>query len=337
MKHVFGVASHIAFYLSNKIVEQDNLSREDCVFLLLRGYELPEHFRARYPHQIHTQYNTRKGEGRVFCGLNFPQTARNIAAFDALIDTYLHGEPFVWYTQVCNNDICSLMVSKQNCVGYYVIEDGSGSYRDFNPQTFTGIKYLIYRLVLLPLWPRIFCAKNHFIESNHAKFKGCIASSDRCFPLHQDCLRVVGNPYIAEPLPVAPDAVIAMDSYFVLFTDTQTEDIIRRMANVINHKGYQHVVYKHHPAVTTPDHKKVYEQYENWIHQYFTVPIEELPVSACLENILTAHPCDFYTVFSSVAIYAHTAGCRCYSMLPQLRNYTDVKVGLIEEISLPME
>lgn len=337
MKHVFGIASNLAFYIANKIVELDHIAPEDCVFLLLRGFRIPDCLSSRYPNQIVTRYNTNHGEGRVFQGWRFWNTQSAICEFDNLVDSYLQGEPFVWYAQNCNNDVCSLMVSKANCVAYHVLEDGTGSYRPYNPATFTGLNKWIYKCMLRPIWPRLFCVKGHFIETNHPNFRSCIATSQRCFPLHQSVLRVIGNPFVPEPISPAPDAVLSVDALYVQFTDSQTEDIFRRLGEHISRRGYRHVLYKYHPYLTTETNRARYDQYETWIHQYFTVPMTQLPPTACLENILTAHPCDFYTVFSSVAIYAHGAGCTCYSLLPSLRAYTDVKVPLIEEICIPIE
>lgn len=336
MKHVFGIASNLAFYEANRIIELDKLNPDDCVFLLLRNYSIPQNLAPKYPKQISTNYNTKAGEGRIFAGWNILRTKKNILQFDQLIDSYIANDSFIWYTQVCTNDICSLMVSKANCVGYYIIEDGTGSYSDKNSTPFTGYKHFLFKHVLQTIWPRIYCVKEHFIETNHPKFRGCIATSQKCFPLHQSVLRVIGNPFIPEYLPTPPDAIISMDAMFVYFDIKQTEKIISTLAQTINKQCYQQVYYKHHPYVLAPNNRIVYEQYEALIHKYFSTPLTQLPTTACLENILTAYHCDFYTVFSSVAIYAHTAGCKCYSPLHRIKEQIPTKIALVEEICTPI-
>ena len=164
MKHVFSVTSNLTFSLVRRIVKVNALSASDCVLLLLRGYKIPVEMERTYAHRVETTYNVDVDNGRVFAGARFWRTQKNIGEFDRLVDAEVGGEDFVFYTSVCSNDICSLMVTKPNCKGFYMIEDGLSSYRDFNPQTFTGIRYWVYRLLLKPLWPRIFEVKNHFIE-----------------------------------------------------------------------------------------------------------------------------------------------------------------------------
>lgn len=322
--------------MAHRIIELDHISPDDCIFLLLREYAAPQRFRDTYPIQISTAYNTSNETGRVFQPLHPLRTLQNIKDFDCLVDEHLQGDTFIWYTQTCQNDICSLMVSKQNCRGYYIIEDGTGSYRHVNPAIFSGWKESFYKVILQPLLPRIFCVKNHFIETNHPLYKGCIATSERCFPLHQSHLRVIGNPFVAEPLSPTPDAILSIDALFTLLDEKNTEDIFRQMGTFISQRGYKHLVYKHHPYVLAKANLPIYQQYEQWIHTYFTIPMEQLPASACLENIATAHPCDFYTVFSSVAIYAHIAGCTCYSPLPTIKHLLPVKIPLIEEFCVPI-
>lgn len=336
MKYVFGIASNLVFYEANKLIELDGLNPNDCIFFLLRNYSIPQRFFERYPNQIQTSYNTTSGEGRVFAGWNIFQTRRNVRQFDQLVDSYINNDSFIWYTQVCSNDFCSLMVSKKNCVGYYILEDGTGSYSVENPTPFIGLKYFLFRFVLKPLWPRIYCVKEHFIETNHTKFLGCIGTSQQSFPLHQSSLRVIGDPFVPEYLPTPPDAILSVDALFLYFNIQETEEIFGMIAEALNAKKYSHVYYKHHPYILAPANHMLYEQYEQIIHKYIKGDLIQLPASACLENILTAYRSDFYTVYSSVAIYANNAGCICYSPLHRVKDKIPTKIALVEEISQPI-
>ena len=97
MKHVFGVASHLVFYLCNKIIEIDSINPDDCIFFFMRNYHCPEKFNETYKHQIHFESESNSKYSRVFAGLNIKKTKQNIRDFDELVDAYIKGEDFYWY------------------------------------------------------------------------------------------------------------------------------------------------------------------------------------------------------------------------------------------------
>lgn len=336
MKHVFGVSSHLAFYIYHRLVELDGLNKNDCIFFTTRNYMIPVEYQSTYTHVIRTSYNVSSRDGRVFAGYNMVQTRRNIQAFDRLVDAELQGEKFLWYTQICYNDICSLMVTKSNCVGYYIIEDGSGSYKTTNEATFQGVKAWLYRLILKPLMPRLFVLKNKMIETDHPKFKSCIATNDRCFPLHQQCTRVIGLPFQPVPLSPVPDVILSIDPMFLWISEDEARSVLYNLAQHMN-PLYKRVAYKHHPYTLSNEYSEIYQKYNQWIHEYFAIELEELDSKVSLESALMAHRCDFYTATSSVAIYAHAMNCRCVSYMPLLRPYTSLTVPIIEELSHPIE
>ena len=110
MKHIFGVSSHLAFYLCQRIIEQDSLKTEDCLFFTIDGYTLPSEYRSRY-RSVDIYELLSSTRGRVFAGLRFWHTSENIAIIDRRIEQLVGDEPFLWYTQICFNDLCSVMVT----------------------------------------------------------------------------------------------------------------------------------------------------------------------------------------------------------------------------------
>ncbi len=337
IKHVFGVSSHLAFYLCHKLIQIDGIDPDNCIFFTTRDYIYPKEYQSLYTHIIRTSYNISPTDGRIFAGCKFWETKKNVQQFDNLIDTALKGNPFIWYTQVCFNDVCSLMVTKPNCVGYYVIEDGSGSYRKENNPIFTGVKGILYHMVLKPLYPRLFAVKNRMIETAHPKFRGCIASNQLCFPLHQQYTRVIGLPFIPVPLEREPDAIISIDPMFLWISMPQAQEVFQKLAAYINSKNYQYVVYKHHPYTLSNTNREIYEQYNQWLHSSLKVEIHELDAQISLENTLMAHSCDFYTAVSSVAIYAKAMGRTCYSYMNLMRPYTTLSVPVVENLCIYLE
>jgi len=316
------------------------LDPNDCIFFFTRNYHCPAKYNEIYKNIIDTGYNVDEKKGRVFAGIHFSKTRQNIKEFDSLVDHYIKGEDFLWYSQVCNNDFCSLFVTKPNCIGYYVLEDGLGSYRNFNPQTFTGWKYPLYKFILKPFWSRCFEVKNHFITTDHPKFKGCIATTDFCFPLHQQYLRCVGLPFETIDLGFSPDAVLSIDPLYFWVQESDEEPIYQRLSSFIKSKNYTCIAYKFHPYFFAETNAEIKKRYEMLIQKYYgDLPIVELDRSISLENVLMTYKSDFYTDNSSICVYAHAMGATCYSYMPILRDYTDAykNVPLIEDFCIPIK
>lgn len=323
MKHIFGVSSHLTFYIAHRIIELNHLDRNECLLFLTRNYSLPDNFNTQYPHQVHTGYNLANSKsGRVFAGANIFKTIQNIRKFDALIDPFLQGQDFLYYTQVCSNDLTSLMATKKNCRGFYVVEDGLASYRDFNPQTFTGIRYVIYKTILNPFFHRIFACKNHFIASESPKFLGCIATLPFCFPLHQDKLQVIGLPYETVELGFTPNALISIDPLYLRFSKEDIRRIYTELEQFIKEKQYKTIAFKYHPNFFADANVEIKQFFEITLRNIFGENLIELDKSAILENILKTYQCDFYTDNSSVALYGSQMGAKCYTYKPILQKYT---------------
>lgn len=337
MKHVFGVSSHLAFYLCNHLIETDYINPDDCIFFTTRDYMIPQEYTTLYKKILKTSYNISPTQGRIFAGINIWKTKKNIDKFDQTIDEILKGESFIWYTQICFNDFCSLMVTKSNCVGYYIIEDGSGSYKRENKPIFIGLKGIIYHTILKPLYPRLFILKNRMIETNHPKFKGCIASTDMCFPLHKEYTRVIGLPFKPTPLSEAPDAILSIDPMFMWIPLDKTKEVFQKLSTHINTKNYKTIAYKHHPYTLSTTNNEIYALYNKLIKQLFKAKLIELEPTVSLENTLMFYKCDFYTAVSSVAIYAKAMNINCFSYMPLLRPYTNLSVPIIEELCSPIK
>ncbi|MBQ9638079.1 MAG: hypothetical protein IJV22_00795 [Bacteroidales bacterium] len=319
MKHVFAVTSHLTFSIAKTIVAQRRIASDDCVLFLVRGYRLSSAAQQQFKHVIETNYNVDRDKGRVFAGLNVLATRRNIRQFDDKVDIVVGTEDFVWYTPVCSNDICSLMVTKRNCCGYYVIEDGFASYRTCNPQTFTGLRYGVYLCLLRPLYPRIFAVKNHFITTNHPKFKGCIATSELCFPLHQQYLSVIGNPFERVEWDTYPDVVLSVDPLYQFVSDEYMEQIYTALAQyMMQHHAYSRMLYKFHPRFDAEENRSRRLTYESIIKRLFPTA-KEMDRSVVLESLLASCGADFYSCNSSVALYAAPSGTTCYNIMPNLK------------------
>ncbi len=336
MKHFFCISSHLAFSICNHLIQIDGLAVDDCIFLTTRGYRLPANG-VQY-HVVETDFNSSAQSGRLFAGWHIVQTIRNIRLFDEIIDTHTDGDDYFFYTQICNNDISSVCVTNPHCKGYYIIEDGVGSYRHDDLPTFRGLRYFIYRCFLKPVFPRIYMLKSRMIEVNHPKFKGCIATNTLCFPTHQDSLRVIGLPFHPEPLPNPPQALLSLDPYYLWLTDEQVEIVFKQLGVFINKYRYKSLMYKPHPYLLVKENQGRYILYKQYLQRYISAPLEELEAQICLENTLMAHrDCSFYTAVSSVAIYAKAMGVKCYTFAPLLRQFCSLSVPVVEDMCIPIK
>ena len=340
MKHIFAVISPLTFCITNKIIQLDGIKPEDCILFLLRDYHIPEEYESFYVNQIHSSYGGGVYEGRYFAGINIFKTKKNVKKFDALVEKHTQGDEFYWYTSSCTDDISNLMISNKKCVGYYIIEDGSGSYRNYNPQLFSGFKYYIYKFFLQKLFPRFYIAKNHFIETDCNKYKNCIATSQLCFPLHQENLRVIGNPFDDVNIGFRPDAILSVDPLFIFLSETEIDDVYRNLSRFIKTKNYETIAYKFHPIFEANTYKNNKCFSKDLLNKYFGQNIIQLPQNIILEGVIKNYKCDFYTTNSSTAIYAYTSGSKCYTYIPLLRKYTN-KIDniplkeIFTEISVP--
>lgn len=346
MKYIFGVSSHLTFYIAHKIIAINEFSKDECLLFLTRNYSIPDKYTDSYPHQVHTGYNlVNSKSGRVFAGINILKTFKNIQVFDSLIDPFLQGQEFIYYTQVCSNDVTSLMASKKNCHGFYVIEDGLASYRDINPQTFTGIRYVLYKLFLNPFFHRIYACKNHFVASESPKFLGCIATLPFCFPLHQDKLQVIGIPFETIDLGFIPDALLSIDPLYLFISENNIKLLYQELAQIMKAKHYKTIAYKYHPNLLAEANAKIKQYVENVLHDTFGDCLIELDQSVVLENVLKTYQCDFYTCWSSVALYGSYMGAKCYTYRAILQKYYPQeeiqkiisRIPILEKVLIPLE
>lgn len=318
MKHVFGIASHLTFNVARKIIETDHIPTTQCCFVLLRNYTIPEEYQALFTNQLKGSFNLDAQHGRIFEGWKIWKTRENMRRFDEQIRTLTSGDDFIWYTSICYNDICSMVVTNEKCQGYYVIEDGLVSYEE-NTQTFTGWRYLVYKFMLLPLYPRIFVLKNHMVTAEHPKFKGCIGTSELCFPFYKQHLRVIGSAFEPKAYKIKPDAVISVDPLFFKGVENhRVEELYRKAAVFVKAKHYGCVAFKFHPRFNTPNNKPYRDFYYGVLTREFE-NITELPQEVVLENLLAWCKADFYSFDSSVALYASKEGSICYSLMPLLK------------------
>lgn len=315
MKHVFFVFSHLTFYMVHQIVRTENINTKDCFILIGRDYTFPEN------HQNDFQ-NTYKSpsQQRCFAGINIFKTAKNVKAFDKIIDEHTDHQDFYAYIAGWTDDFSNLLVSNNKCKGYYIFEEGTGSYSHVNSKTFTGIKYWIYRLILKNLFPRFYAIKESYHNIDHYKFKGFYASSSRAFPeFHNFPIKVIDIPFENIDLGFVPDAVLSIDPLYRFANNEAVQDIYSHLFHYLETKNYKLIAYKFHPFFAV--RPEIKNEFSNIIHNCCTTKLVELDSNIVLENVLKTYKCDFYSAGSSVQIYGAIAGAKCYTFSSYLKKY----------------
>ena len=83
MKHIFCVASNLAFAIYDRLIQIDDLQVDDCVFMTTRSYRLP-HSAEGY-HVVEAALNSSVRSGRLFAGWRVWETKKNLRELDQLI------------------------------------------------------------------------------------------------------------------------------------------------------------------------------------------------------------------------------------------------------------
>ena len=321
MKHIFGIQSHLTFYVAHKIIQLNQFNPDDCLFISGRNYKIPDKYNSIYKHIYSLHYGGGK-IGRFFSGINIVKTQKNISQFDRIIDDFTGSDCYDCYISYCGDDVANLVVTKKNCVAYYLTEEGIGVYSDKNPKIFSGWRYLIYRVVLKPLFPRLYAIKENYQYTKYYKFKGFYAISSQAYPLFQSYpITIIGNPFETIDIGFSPDVLLSIDPFFWNLSINTVDKIYYHLSKYIKGKNYHTITYKYHPMFGVyPDIKK---EYEKIIHQYFGNNIIQLDDTVVLENIMMTYKCDFYSNGSSVQIYGTIAGAKCYDFSSFIRSDID--------------
>ena len=83
IKHVFGVSSHLAFYLCHKLIQTDAINADDCIFFTTRDYIYPKEYQSVYKNNKNRISASRDTLQNRFCMVGKKLTC-------ALCDTLKH-------------------------------------------------------------------------------------------------------------------------------------------------------------------------------------------------------------------------------------------------------
>lgn len=315
MKHLFYVHSHITFLVSKQYVFDQGINPDDCLFFCVRNYALPEEYTQifsnilSYPIDVFNNTTT-----KVFQGINIVQSRKNIAIVERRINDFFYGEEFYFYVPNTGLDVSSTLVTMHSCKGYFIIEEGTANYMaqcELDP-VFVGIQRLFFPIAKL-LFRRCFTLRKSFLNNSYKKFRAFITILPQSFNKYSGVKHIVSNPFTKEIISSQPDVVLSIDASLNIYCDKNVSQLVyKTLGRLFEDKGYHVLAYKFHPDYYKDE--QLLQHYRTIIQQYFSgFTLIELPKESVIENILNNYHCDFYSDWSSVAIYSSLFNCKCYS------------------------
>lgn len=321
MKHLIIVHSHITFLVAKKYVDEAHIKNDDVVFFCSRQYLPPLQFQNDY-HFLSYPDDIFMGKSHRVFSKNLFSAYKNLEILEKTIRTLFCSNDFFLYTPNClAMDFESAAVTMKLCKGFYLLEEGSGSYKSAEdlPEFAYGWKKAVFKFIVKPLFYRFYALRGSFFETGHKKYRGTVAVSTLAFPETGGEHILVSNPFMKQYIDTIPDAVLSVDaSLDMFFTIDEIEYIYRKINEHCEQNGIKVLAYKFHPDYYSD--KTLMNQYRNLIEKVFVMKTIELSSDIAIENILNTYHADFYSDFSSVAIYADTMGVNCYSYANLLNN-----------------
>lgn len=305
LQHVFHVHSAITDIMARAVIRYRQLDPENCVFIISRNYvsSFPSQVRIPFPH-LPVDYFDLK--------VNFWNNWQRIKELDEWVHTLVKGQSFEFYSLQARPYLHGLMVSHKNCKAYHFIEEGTSAY--LQPSQWSSgkksnlLKQWIYQL---NYGNRIPVVRN-FYDFKHPKYGHSYGCHPKAFA------GVPGAITIPLLLPPNPDyaryqdvLVLSPHNEFGQFPLEVHLSAVERGLHWMIEKQLKQLWFKFHPGQDTSSReafKNLFSKFQN------RIAIQEITTSVVLEEIAVTTDVNFYTMTSSVAIYAHIAGKKVYGL-----------------------
>jgi hypothetical protein len=315
MKHLFWIHSHITFLTAQKIIEENDILRDDCIFLTSRNYITSE----LKSYKFCSVYNLTNNKWRIWAGINVFKTYKNIHKFDSNFKKIM-PENFYFYTPQTMADLPNIIISHKNCQRYFIMEEGTGSYNINQPTLFVGWKYY-FKQILKLFFQRLYAVKESFATTTHIKFGCCYGFGANVFPtVPKEKIVKIPLPFEKITLQQEVNAIIVLDylqGLDINFPFDKYIDTIKTLCSFFaKNTEYKCIGYKFHPSHYFSQQKfitelrKIFKETED----ITSIKYIEIPQETSLENIAYSYHPDFYGLFSSSLFYATITGCKVYGI-----------------------
>ncbi|MCT4698888.1 alpha-2,8-polysialyltransferase family protein [Tenacibaculum haliotis] len=307
MKNVFWIHSNITFLLSNLIIKNLNIDSNKCVFILFRGYILPNNiYKIK---EIRIEDNIMTNE---FNYEEFYNKWLNILNFEYKL----------FIPQSKEKRILAL-ISSGNCKEYNYIEEGLLAY-NFSSSIFKIKFYSLLRCLKLR-------KKLQWLDFKHKKFKSCYTISDKAFlnspstiilPIKPDEIKCN---YIIEKKSV----IIILDG-LVSFNKISLDESISLLKVIIEDvkkEDKNKIYFKWHPEHLRLKNIKEKKRILNIFNNEKELEFIEIPQAIILENVFFTHKNILvYVYLSSLGFYASMTGQVVKSLSSRIDLKLDKKI-----------
>ena len=312
--HVFVVNNFFSFLMHCRLIRLYNWSAKDCLFVTVRKFKLPEHFKEQGFESVDFSAAVEiSSRGWLVRHLFRPWKAWRIRKniHDA-IDAHSGGRDydiFIYHSGSLTSDI---LVCSRKCRGYWFVEEGLVAYTQHlaaeKPER--SLPVYLSESYLLP-----FCAhklsKWRFNRRSEL-YRGTFASCPEAFPEFPE-RTVIGLPF-SELETTPPDCrnVIVFDGG-ILSPDEEKANFELHLQRISERKEPV-ACYKFHPAWDEAK-KALFREWFRDLERKYGIGIVELPSDLILENLAFTlkEKLSVHVLISSVGFYSALCGCHVYT------------------------
>lgn len=315
MKHLVFVYSHLSYLVINQYFVENNIDPKDCLFILSARYNaLPEG--NNYTNTIYFPDELLpNGYKRVFHKNNIIIGLKNIRHVEDKINSFFKGDIFTMYLTNTTHDCFSALATMKQCTGYYLIEEGAGSYIDHDkaPKHFNRLQYPVI-CILSKILPRFYVLKCSQYSINNKYYSGTIATTQKAFQNYPGKHIIINSPFSKITLDNVPDVILSIDASLMMSLGSFfPTELYKKISEFFNCQGYHKIAYKFHPKYYADP--SLLKTFRKGLTSVFGKDVVELDEKCQLENCFMSYPIDFCSDFSSVGIYAANYGRKCYSYM----------------------
>ncbi|PWJ40915.1 hypothetical protein [Sediminitomix flava] len=336
--HLFWVQSHITYIMANSIIAHENLNKDHCVFMLWRGYQLPEDNTISsfdYPF-LPTRENNPFDHGKRFW-----KSWKNVRLSDKSILSACDNHPFIFYAVDLLPDEVSLIINMKKCRGYYFMEEGLYSYYPLSylDKIFTKKEkrnnWKWQFVDGLNTFFRRYKADLYHFNTVNKKYNGSFGMSEYSFselpnkavvrPQWGKSEKTESISHLIIFSPEVYNGYISFEAYTKGFTRFVSE-------NCLKGEVYH---YKFHPnQYMSEEEISNFRLFFMQLEESYNCKFIECNPSLVVENLVFMHQSNLtvYTTLSSLAFYTYILGAKVYSFhsyISDLRSYYEKEYSIL--------
>lgn len=305
MKHVFWIHSHITFLVSEMVISQLKLKKEDLVFLTYRNYKLPRPIEGVTLYEI-PSYDPILKESEDGIKIKWSE----ILNFD-----------FEFYIPQSREKLIHLILSIDNCKSYNYIEEGLLAY-NYKDSKFKIASHVLLRRTGLRKRMRM-------LDYTNKKFKKAFCINDKAF---KNCKekKVLQASYTKpnyEDKDLFGTCIILVFDAIVPYNMVSQEESIKLLEIIIKHliiTNQTKVFFKFHPEQLRIKNQAEILEIKNVFSKNSDIEFKELGSNVILEELLFFNKnITIYNYVSSTGLYANLLGNEVVSVSDRI----DVKIA----------